>query len=276
MKLVDALRDIVAHFTCFAEMQSVTLTPAKNCCLITARWEGHVAAIRSYFRESIEDLPVPIGIYSTSLLAAIFAHPSYADPDVRLVNVKDRWTLMIAGDDDCVHAIDVAQGMAVLSAPFWKEPSLKEKLQFVVRTPIDFQMLNYWCKQAKAEYDDETITFLVRRRRLLGGFRISYNQFMQFALAKGVDGELEPMWEFRTRLLLPLLKLNGAVLQLTGRPQEGSMLEGLAVVKVDSGPAVYRFLVPGSTTAEFSWYEDYLDAMNIDYAEARMAEFAEE
>lgn len=238
MPIRDALVDLVSHTYELGSVDTIKIKGDKSLTSISALAEDRSAVIEAEFTKPIADFEGLFGLVNLSKLKILLNLAEYRDG--AQISVTRRTTGEAEGLDFQNASGDFKNSYRFMSAEVVEEKLKTPKFRganWDVTFEPTVAAIQRFKMQAQANAEETTFQVKVEDGNLKFYFGDHSTHAGNFVFHAGVTGELKHSWSWPIKTVISILDLTGdKVFQISG--------EGAAQITVDSGIAVYKYILP--------------------------------
>lgn len=238
MSIRDALVDLVAHTYELGNVDVIKVTGDKSQTSIATVTEDRSAVIEGTFSTPISEFDGTFGLVNLSKLKILLNLAEYKESAEITVSTRS------TGEPEALN-FQNANGDFKNNYRFMSSEVVEERLKVpkfrganwdVTFTPSTAAIMRLKM-QAQANAEEATFQTKVENGDLKFYFGDHSTHAGNFVFQSGVEGELSTVWSWPIKTVIAILDLTGdKVFQISS--------VGAAQITVDSGLAVYRFILP--------------------------------
>ena len=237
----DYLLDIVSHTHSLGVIDLVKITGTADSTLINAVGEERVAIVEAQFHNPIPEFIGTFGMPSLGKLKTILDIPEYKEDAKISILKKDDGSLNGIHFENSIS--DFKNDYRLMSAEIVNEQLKTVKFKGVKwgveiePSVASIQRLKF---QASANSEEPTFIAKVENGNLVFYFGDHSSHAGNFVFAHDVAGSLTKAWHWPVSAVISILSLPGdKMIRFSD--------EGAAQITVDSGLAVYNYILPAQT-----------------------------
>lgn len=240
----DILTDIVTH-TSNLGFPFAKITSDKDKTLIESMSEDHSVTLKAQTHHPVSEFQGVFGLPNLNILNLLLKNPEYKEnPNIEIIisnrNGKDKPTSIFFENEDKDFNNDYQLISAEVVSAKMDDYEFEEPKWHIEFTPsiASVQRLKL---QAQVHNDEQMFKSKLEKSNLIVSFGgVSSTHIGSFVFQSGIEGKMKNTFNWPLQHVINILSLDGDVVMKISD-------EGLMMITVDSGLAVYDYIMPAMT-----------------------------